>query len=134
MTDRLISGSFKCSLQLSDRRQFEINGYFFSDDTIVEMNQRVDMAQEVLDRQAIRADVTNKEAQITAHLANQQAIKDSFEELISLQQSGAKLTSQQQQAIDNFEPTMDRSKRAIDDLRAAIETGRMKLNGHAPMQ
>ena len=132
VTDRLISGSFKCAVQLSDRRQFEVSGYFYGDDTLSEMHQRVDMAQDVLDRQMIRADMVTKQAQIEGLHASEQAIRDNFEELMSLVQGGKNLTSQQQQILDNFEPSLNRSKRAVQDLEAAIAAGRMRLNGHGP--
>lgn len=128
---RTVAGSFECAVQLSDRRTFKVTGYFFSDDDVQQMNRRVDMAQDVLDRQSIRADLVNKEAQIVGHTQNLESIRENVEGLLALQRDGKKLTSQQKQMVDNFDTTTRQAMKMIESLRAAIKEGRQKINGHA---
>jgi len=76
-------------------------------------------------------DIVSKEAQIAGHMQNLEAIKESYEGLVTLQKAGKKLTSQQQQSLNNFEPTVQGAQRAIESLRAAIREGKQKVNGLA---
>lgn len=128
---RTATGSFECSITLTDRRTLRVTGYMYSDDSLDEINTRVDAMQDVLDRQAIRADIVNKEAQIDQHTRNLENIHESFQGLLALQQGGKKLTSQQKQQLDNFDPTIKQAMKLIEDLRIAIKTGKQKLNGAA---
>lgn len=126
---RTLSGNFEIAISLTDRRTLKVTGCLYSDDRLPDMHSRIDMVQEVLDRQAIRSDMQNKEAQIAQHLQNLENIHESYAGLIEIQKSAKKLTSQQQQSIAQFEPTVRQATKMIENLRAAIREGRQKLNG-----
>lgn len=128
---RTITGNFEVAVSLTDRRSLKVSGYFFSDDVLEEMNKRVDMAQQVLDRQVVYCDVINKEAQIAGHEQNLENIKENFEGLKLIEKGGKKLTSQQKLTMDQFDPTIRSALKQIDSLRAAVKAGRAKLNGVA---
>lgn len=128
---RTVSGTFECAVALTDRRSLKITGYFFNDDTPQDMNIRVDMAQDVLDRQSIRSDLMNKEAQIVGQMANLEGIEETYRGLVELTKKGHKLTSQQKLQMDNFEPSVKQVNKTINGLRAAIAAGRQKINGAA---
>jgi hypothetical protein len=125
--DRTLSGTFQVALNITDRRQIMMTGQVYSDDTPQEIHRRVDLFQEVLDRQGIRADVINKEAQITMHLVNIEAIKKAGEALLERKRAGRKLTSQEKAGIDNYEPSLQRAQEEIDKLRIMIAEGKKKL-------
>jgi hypothetical protein len=124
---RVVAGTFDITLNLSDRRGIKMTGYVYSDDTPKEINGRVDQFQDVLDRQAIRSDIVNKEAQVVGHIQNLEAFKQSYEELSTKQTAGGKLTSQEKLGMANFEPGVKRAKEAIESLRAAIKAAHDKL-------
>lgn len=130
-SQRTATGSLECAVNLTDRRTLRITGYTYSDDSLDEINARVDAMQDVLDRQVIRADIVNKEAQIDQHTRNLEHIQESFQGLLTMQQGGKKLTSQQKQQLDNFEPTVKNAMKMIEDLRVSIRIGKQKLNGAA---
>ena len=128
---RTATGSFECAVNLSERRTLRVTGYTYSDDTMEEINARVDAMQDVLDRQLIRADLVAKEAQITQFTQNLEHIQESFQGLLALQQSGKKLTSQQKLQIDSFDTNVKNNMKQIESLRAAIKAGKQKINGAA---
>jgi peptidoglycan hydrolase CwlO-like protein len=130
-TQRTITGTFELAVNLTDRRTFKMTGYTYSDDTITEVNARVDLAQEVMDRQVVRCDIQNKEAQIEQHTLNLENIRENMEGLVELSKGGKKLTSQQKQSLDNYEPTIKQAQKMIDSLKSAIKQGKQKLNGAA---
>jgi len=124
---RTISGTCDITVNLSDRRGVKMTFYLYSDDTKEEVNKRMDEAQDVLDRQLIRIDLVNKEAQIASHTENLKALKKGYEGLVSEQQKGRKMTSQQKLQMENFGLQELQIVDTIASLRAAIDEGKRKL-------
>ena len=124
---RAIAGTCDITLNLSDKRGIKTTFYIYSDDTKSEINRRMDEAQDCLDRQAIRSDLSNKEAQITAYTANLRSLKQAYEGLISEQKKGRKITSQQKLQIDNYGLQELQIIKEVESLRAAIDEGKRKL-------
>lgn len=133
---RTIAGNFQCQLQISQQRNLVVTGYIYSDDTAEEINVRLDMYQDALDRQFVRCDVTNKEAQVQAILAQVEMHRDALEELAAKntgtglstdKQNRSKLTSVERQKLQNGEQTVKSQLAHVDMLRAAIKEGRAKL-------
>lgn len=129
--ERTLSGNFEITANLTDKRQVRMTGYVYSDDTPDELNTRLDWFQTTIDRQGIRYDLINKEAQIAAAEASMEAMREGYEELIALKAKGRKLTSQQMVGVDQYEPRLRATKEGIAGLRAAVAEGRKKLNGAA---
>lgn len=128
---RFTTGSFECAVNLTDRRTLRITGYTYSDDSLADIHARVDAAQDIMDRQVVRCDIQNKEAQIKQHENNLEHIVESFNGLVNLTKQGKKLTSVQKQSVDNYDMTVAQAKKAIESLRAAIKEGKQKINGAA---
>jgi len=127
-----IAGTFELALNLTDKRQIKMLGYVYSDDTAAEINKRVDEFQDVLDRQGVRCDIVNKEAQVAAMTQNLRNLRDAYDELAERKRSGKTLTSQQKNNMDNYERSTKQSKEMIESLTAAITEGKKKLaNGSA---
>ena len=129
--NRVITGNFEVAVALTDRRSLKMTGYIYNDDEAVDVNTRLDAYQDALDRQAIRSDLVNKEAQIAGHLANLEHLRDSFEGLVAIGKTGKKLTSQQKAQIDSYDVTVANAHKMIEGLRAAIKEGKQKINGVA---
>jgi uncharacterized lipoprotein NlpE involved in copper resistance len=126
-TSRQLAGSFDLTLNLSDRRGIKMAAYMYSDDTPAEINKRIDQMQDVLDRQAIRADLVNKRAQIDgmhAHLVN---LKNAYEGLADKKRAGKKLNSSEIMAMSNHGRQTKEAVDNIASLEAAIAAGEKKL-------
>lgn len=129
---RVAIGNFTITLNLSDKRGLSVQGVIYSDDTPKELNERLDMFQDVLDRQHIRADVQNKEAQINQLIESLEPAAQGYEDLVELKKKGKRLTSQQLQSLDHYDTNVRSVKRNVESLQHAVRAGRMKLNGVAP--
>ena len=129
--ERVVTGNFEVALALTQQRTFKMTGYVYSDDTANEINTRIDRYQDVLDRQVVRCDIITKEAQISGHRMNLEALKSNYEELASLKAANKKLTSQQNMSLTQFDASVRQAVKMIDSLEEAIAAARKKL---APIQ
>lgn len=134
---RTIAGNFQCQMQLSQQRNLVLTGYVYSDDNAEEINARIDLYQDALDRQFIRCDLTNKEAQVKAIMAEVENFRDKLDEIaakgagagtgLSAERRGAKMSSQERLTLQNGQQTIKKQLEYVDSLRAAIKEGRAKL-------
>lgn len=137
---RTIAGNFQCQMNLSQQRNIVVTGYIYSDDTPEEISARLDLYQDAIDRQFIRADVQNKEAQVKAMLADVERHRDHLEEIGAKtkgQGTGLpterppKLTSVERTALQNGQQSIKKQLEHVESLRAAIKEGRAKLGSPA---
>lgn len=137
---RTIAGNFQCQMNLSQQRNIVVTGYIYSDDTPDEINARLDLYQDAIDRQFIRSDLVNKEAQVKAMLADVERHRDHLEELAAKTKGHGtglsaekppKLSSQERMALQNGEATVKKQMEFIESLQAAIKEGRAKLGSPA---
>ena len=133
LPERTLSGNFELTLILSDKRQMRITGYLYSDDTRDQMNERVDLAQDVMDRQAIRADLVNKEAQIASLDAGLEQMAEHMKALTEKEGKGMKLATTEKENAKKYDVTVKQMLRQRESLKAAIKEGKHKLglNGSA---
>lgn len=134
---RTITGNFQCQMQLSQQRTISVTGYIFSDDSPDQVNARLDQFQDALDRQFIRCDLVNKEAQVKAIMAEVERYRDTLDGLaaksagtgtgLSAEKQGKKLSSQERLTLQNGQQTVKKQLEYVDSLRAAIREGRAKL-------
>ena len=127
---RSATGSFEVTIVLTDKRQVKMTGYVFAEDSQHDINDRLDWYMDVLDRQLVRADITNKEAQLETQDALLDQHKARFEAFSDLQKQG-KLTPQQKNELKTFDTNVNFIHKQKESLRAAIAEGRKKLNGAA---
>ena len=127
---RTLSGNFEFTAVLTDKRQLRMTGYVYSDDDAHAINARLDSFQDAIDRQMIRADIVNKEAEGARIDASLEALTQHNAELIELQKNG-KLTSQQKQQLSQFESSVRFHLKQKESLGAAVAAGKKKLNGAA---
>lgn len=124
---RTVAGNFEITHNLTDKRGLRITGYIYSDDTKEEMNSRIDLAMDLVDRQFIRADIMNKEAQIATLTGNLDLVSQGYEEIIAKREGGAKLTSVDKQKIEKYDADVRGMKKHIEFLQAGISAARKKL-------
>jgi len=125
--ERKIVGNFDITLNLTQTRGIKMTGYVYSDDTPKELNERIDMYQDTLDRQAVRVDIVSKEAQIAMHRINVEAIQENYDGLMRKRNSPKTLTSQERLTIANHAATLASAAKMIESLEAAIKAGKTKL-------
>lgn len=124
---RQACGQFTVTLNLTQQRGISMVGNVYSDDTPAAINARIDVYQSALDRQFVRADIVSKRAQIAGHTQNLRNLREAYEALVMKQKGAKKLTSQEQQHLANYEPTVKAASEAIDSLRAAIAEAERQL-------
>ena len=132
--DRIITGSFQCQMQLTNGRTLVLSGQFYSDDTMEDKHARLDEFQALVDRQFIRVDVINKEAQREALVQGLESHLTKLEELNAAKvakQNGDKskpgLTSQEQTILKQGQDQVRGAKQNIAMLDSLIAAGKKKL-------
>ena len=125
-----VVGNFEFTAVLTDKRQLRMTGYVYSDDDPHKVDDRLDTFQASIDRQMIRADIVNKEAESARIEASLEALIQHNEELLSLSKAG-KLTSSQKQQLGQFESSVRFHKKQKESLAAAVNAAKKKLNGAA---
>lgn len=129
----VIVGNFEVALALTQSRTIKMMGYVFKEDAAEDINARVDAMQDVIDRQAVRSDVQNKEAQKAAALEALEQHAGFMADMADKQKSNKPLATVEKERLKTTDGTVRGLKRNIASLEAAIEAGKKKLNGaHAP--
>lgn len=138
--DRIIVASFQCQMQLTQNRTITFSGQFYDDDTLAERHARVDEYQDIIDRQFVRAELKNLEAQRTQRVA---ALEEHVRKLETLtkrqealqraaQNGGAKkglaLNSQERQMVERGQETTEQVGEQIKMLDSMIEACKKKLS------
>lgn len=132
---RTITGNFQMQMNLSQQRNLVVTGYIFSDDDIDKINKKLDDAQDAIDRQFIRCDLLNKEAQAKAILAEVERSREMLEALatkdagdgLSEKRQRSKLSSQERMTLQNGQQNIKKQLDYVEGLRSAIKEGRAKL-------
>jgi len=119
-------GHFTLTLNLTDRRGIQVQAVQYSDDTPEELNKRLDALQDVLDRQAVRFDIIDKQARIRSFETGLEAMKETMEGMSAKQKKGMKLTSSEKEHVGNYSRQVDHAKKQIASLEADIAEARKK--------
>jgi hypothetical protein len=132
--ERTLAGTFQCRMQLTQQREIVMTGHVYSDDTKEEINARIDLHQDAMDRQFIRCDLTNKQAQRENMIQQLELHRQQLEELRAMQGDGAgkvKLTSQQRQILQTGEASVRQAVKNIEMLDSLIAAAQKKLGMEA---
>lgn len=133
----LIVGNYDITLQLSQGRAIKIMGYIYAGESNEAINARLDAAQDALDRQFIRTDVVNKEAQIDAVTANMRQYREHVTLLVEKKNAvdrgdkAIKLNSQEKLQLGKLDADLANFNAQIESLQAAVKKGKSRLNGAA---
>jgi hypothetical protein len=128
---RAVVGTFQCQMQLTTARTLNITGHVYSDDTVEDLNRRIDMYQDAVDRQFVRCDIVNKEAQKKAQFGAIEQFRDQLDGLKARQdgagQKGMKLSSQEKLALQNGEQTIINAQKQIEKLDNEIALAKKQV-------
>lgn len=135
----IICGNAEMSLQLTQTRTLKISCYIYAGEDTDALNDRIDAMQDVIDRQAVRCDITNKEAQIDAVTGSMRQYREHVAMLVEqktlVDRGEKKLTSQEKlqlkQQIEKSDADLRNFNAQIESLQAAVKKGRSRLNGAA---
>jgi hypothetical protein len=130
--DTIIVGNVQITFTLSDKRQINSTVYLYAKDGPAEINERVDMMQEVLERQFIRVDVVTKEAEKFAAELGFDAYMEHFGSIADKKKAGKLLSSQDKTQLEQHDLAVRNFKLRQKTLAEQILAGRKKLNGAAP--
>lgn len=135
--DRVVIGSFQARLQLTQTRELLMSGHIYSDDDPKDVNLRLDAFQDALDRQGVRCDIVNKEAQLVAQREGLRDLEFRIKELEmaaaskgrdnGLGHKGKGLTSQDNLNLKNYHANIRQIKHNIESLEAAVRAAKAKL-------
>lgn len=124
--ERVVTGNFEVHIALTAQRVVKITGVIYNDDTARDISERVDMAQDELDRQFIRGDLINKRAQIGQAEESIKRMREHCDGLLQ-KKNGGRLSSQEKLLLDNFDKTQKAELDKLEGLHAAIIAGEKKL-------
>jgi hypothetical protein len=124
---RTLSGNMEITLNLTQSRGIKVTGYIYSDDTPADINKRIDVYQDCLNRQAVAVDIISKEAQIESLQAGLENGAQHYQSLISEKAAKGKLNSQQRAQLERYDADVRGVQVQITSLQAAIARARAKL-------
>lgn len=133
--ERTLAGTFQCQMQLSQQRNIVITGHLYSDDKPKDVNARIDLYQDALDRQYVRVDLTNTLAKREATLGQLAICRDDLDRLRAMQpekkdgeqQGRVRLTSQQKQILERGDENIRVHVKNIEIYDSLIAAARAKL-------
>lgn len=125
---RIALGNFSLTAQLagSSGRSMQIAGYIYSDDDKDALNARLDMYQEVIERQRIRSEIPELEAKREQMIKSISQATDVLDELKTKRDAGTSLTSQERMQITNMSQSIAKMNEEVDKGTEAIKEARLK--------
>jgi chromosome segregation ATPase len=123
---RIALGNFNLGAQLPNQRTITVAGYIYSDDDAQALNARLDLYQEVIERQRLRCEIPELEAKREQMLKGIEQAKEVLEDLRDRQSKGETLTSVQKQQINNMSVTIKKMLEEVDKGTEAIKEARLK--------
>lgn len=131
----IIVGNFEVAMQLTQSRTLKITGYRYAHDSAETLNARLDDAQDALDRQFVRADIFNKEAQLASCTDNLVLMADRFKDVLEKKNArdrgdGGRLLTNEKEILNKYDGDVKNINAQIASLQAAIRAGKQKINGH----
>lgn len=125
--EKVIRGSYQVTLNVAGRN-ISISGYIQDGEGKDAINKRLDEANDMIERQSIRADNQKQEASLKADEHNRKTVMQKYQTILDRRKNGGKIHSTDQQNLDNYETTLDNIQRSMDFARAQIEENNKRLS------
>lgn len=124
---QVIVGNFEVTMNLTDKRGVKLLGYITAADDAKSINRKLDLYQDALDRQFVRADLVTKRAEIKRWEATIDSLSDQYDAMTTKQQGGIKISSQEKQQMGKHETDLRLCRKNIESLEAAIAEANKQL-------
>ena len=123
---RIALGNFNLNAQLPNQRTVSVAGYIYSDDDKKSLDARLDLYQEVIERQRIRCEIPELEAKRDQMLKGMEQARVILADLEERQKKGENLSSQERLNIRNMQTNIAKVKEELDKGDAAIVEAKRK--------
>lgn len=126
--ERIAIGNFNISAQLagSSGRSMTVAGYVYSDDDKDALNARLDMYQEVIERQRLRSEIPELEAKRDQMFKGMMQAREVLDEMEKRARDGGTLSSQERMNMKNMAVNIAKVKEEIDKGEEAIIEAKLK--------
>jgi hypothetical protein len=117
-----ITGQFVLDAQLagSSGRRMTITGYLYDGESKESVEDRIDLLQEIIERQRIRSEIPELEAKREQMVKGMMQAREVLAELEDKQKRGEQLSSQERLNIKNMRVNIGKVNEEIDKGTAAI--------------
>lgn len=124
----LAVGNFTLTAQLAGQsgRSMNVAGYIYLKDTEAELNARLDMYQQVIERQRIRCEIPELEAKRDQMQKGVLQAQDVLNELEHKRNNGERLSSQELLNVQNMRTNIKRAAEEIQKGEEAIREAKRK--------
>lgn len=123
-----ITGNFNLTAQLagSSGRSIQFAGYTYADESKEQLDYRLDVLQEVIERQRIRSEIPELEAKREQMIKGLQQAREILTELEDRQKAGGQLSSQERMNVKNMRINIAKVAEEIEKGDKAISEARAK--------
>lgn len=123
-----ITGQFSLTAQLagSSGRTMGVTGYIYDGESIQSLNDRLDMLQEVIERQRTRAEIPELEAKREQMIKHLNQARDVLKDFEDRQKEGHQLSSKERLDMRNMSVNIAKVKEEIDKGSDAIEQAKKR--------
>lgn len=123
---RVALGNFNLTAQLPNGRSIQCAGYIYSDDNRNELDSRLDLYQDVIERQRVRCEIPELIAKRDQMIKGMEQAHEVLAELEERQKRGDKLNSQDQLTIRNMRTNIGKVREEIEKGTEAIKEAKLK--------
>ena len=123
-----ITGQFGLNAQLagSSGRAINFTGYIYDGESKESLEQRIDILQEVIERQRVRSEIPELEAKREQMIKGMEQEREVLAELETRQSRGESLSSQERLNLRNMRTSIARVNQEIKKGEAAIAEAKLK--------
>lgn len=123
-----ITGQFTINAQLagSSGRAMSFVGYVYDGESKESVEQRIDILQEIIERQRVRSEIPELEAKREQMLKGMEQARQVLAELEDRQKTGDKLSSQDQMTIKNMRVNIGKVNEEIEKGAEAIKEAKRR--------
>lgn len=123
-----ITGNFELSAQLagSSGRTLRVSGYVYDGESKESLEGRLDILQEVIERQRARTEIPELEAKLDQMMKGMSQARDVLTELETRQKAGQALSSQEKLNVQNLRTSINQVKEEIEKGHKAIAEAKRK--------
>jgi polyhydroxyalkanoate synthesis regulator phasin len=124
-SDKPILGNFTLTAQLPNGRSINVAGYVFEGESKESLDDRLDVLQEVIERQRVRCEIPELEARKEQQVQALDNMRNVLSELETKRQSTA-LSSQERLTVQNMKTNIKKLNEDIEKGTVAIAEAKKK--------